>query len=88
MSRLIEEGVLENKRRPKTISLHHRQGADMRSKQAAIPTGRPIDEALLFDLAKNLLGQVVVDGRAWPCSNLQLSVGAFEEGPAGNRGNW
>ena len=25
-SRLVEEGVTENKRRPKTINLHHRQG--------------------------------------------------------------
>ena len=85
-SRLIEEGVLENKRRPRTLNLHHRQGAQMRSRQAPIPTGRPIDEALLFDLAKNLLGQIVVDGRAWPCSNLQLSVGGFEDGPTGNQG--
>ncbi len=86
MSRLVEEGVLENKRRPKTLNLHHRQGAQMRSRQAPIPTGRPIDEVLLFDIAKNLLGQIVVDGRAWPCSNLQLSVGGFEDGPIGNRG--
>ena len=86
MSRLVEEGVLENKRRPKTLNLHHRQGAQMRSRQAPIPTGRSIDEALLFDIAKNLLGQIVVDGRAWPCSNLQLSVGGFEDGPRGNRG--
>ena len=86
MSRLVEEGVLENKRRPKTLNLHHRQGAQMRSRQAPIPTGRSIDEALLFDVAKNLLGQIVVDGRAWPCSNLQLSVGGFEDGPSGNRG--
>ena len=85
-SRLVEEGVVENKRRPKTINLHHRQGAQMRSRQAPIPSGRPIDEALLFDLAKNLLGQVVVDGRAWPCANLQLSVGGFEDGLTGNRG--
>ena len=85
-SRLVEEGVLENKRRPRTLNLHHRQGAQMRSRQAPIPTGRPIDEALLFDLAKTLLGQVVVDGRAWPCSNLQLSVGGFEDGPTGNHG--
>ncbi|KAL6718812.1 N-acetyltransferase eso1 [Lecanora helva] len=85
-SRLVEEGVLENKRRPKTLNLHHRQGAQMRSRQAPIPTGRPIDEALLFDIAKNLLGQIVVDGRAWPCSNLQLSVGGFEDGPTGNHG--
>ena len=85
-SRLVEEGVLENKRRPKTINLHHRQGGQMRSRQAPIPTGRAIDEALLFDLAKHLLGQIIVDGRAWPCANLQLSVGGFEDGPTGNRG--
>lgn len=85
-SRLLEEGVLENKRRPKTINLHHRQGGQMRSRQAPIPTGRCIDEKLLFDIAKNLLGQIVLDGRVWPCSNLSLSVGGFEDGPAGNRG--
>ena len=85
-SRLVEEGVLENKRRPKVLSLHHRQGAQMRSRQASIPGGRPIDENMLFDIAKNLLGQIVIDGRAWPCSNLQLSVGGFEDGPMGNRG--
>ena len=84
-SRLIEEGVLENKRRPRTLNLHHRQGAQMRSRQAPIPTGRAIDEGFLFEIAKNLLGQIVVDGRAWPCSNLQLSVGAFEDGVTGNR---
>ncbi|CAF9919734.1 MAG: DNA-directed DNA polymerase eta rad30 [Heterodermia speciosa] len=85
-SRLVEEGVVENRRRPKTINLHHRQGGQMRSKQAPIPSGRPIDEALLSDLAQNLLGQIVVDGRVWPCSNLQLSVGGFEDGPTKNRG--
>ncbi|MCJ1468584.1 DNA-directed DNA polymerase eta rad30 [Pseudocyphellaria aurata] len=85
-SRLVEEGVLENKRRPKSINLHYRQGAQMRSRQGPIPTGKLIDEMLLFDIAKNLLGQIVVDGRAWPCSNLQLSVGGFEDGPTGNRG--
>lgn len=85
-SRLVEEGVLENKRRPKTINLHHRQGAQTRSKQAPIPMGRTIDENGLFELAKNLLAQVVVDGRAWPCANLSLSVGGFEDGVTGNRG--
>lgn len=48
--------------------------------------GRAIDENMLFELAKNLLAQVVVDGRAWPCANLSLSVGGFEEGPTGNKG--
>ncbi|KAL9596131.1 MAG: hypothetical protein Q9219_005992 [cf. Caloplaca sp. 3 TL-2023] len=85
-SRLVEEGVLENKRRPKTVNLHHRQGGQMRSRQAPIPSGRSIDENVLFEIAKGLFGQVIVDGRAWPCANLQLSVGGFEEGPTGNRG--
>jgi len=85
-SRLVEEGVLENKRRPKTINLHHRQGAQTRSKQSPVPGGKIIDENMLFELAKSLLAQVVVDGRAWPCANLSLSVGGFEDGPTGNKG--
>lgn len=85
-SRLVEEGVLENKRRPKTINLHHRQGSQTRSKQGPIPMGKQITEDLLFDLARNLLAQVIVDGRAWPCANLSLSVGGFEEGVTGNKG--
>ena len=85
-TRLKEDGVLEHKRRPKTMNLHHRQGAQTRSRQAPIPSGRAIDEILLFDIAKNILAQVVVDGRAWPCSNLSLAVAGFEEGPTGNKG--
>jgi DNA polymerase eta len=85
-SRCVEEGVLENKRRPKSINLHHRQGAQTRSRQAPIPQGKPLSEAILFDLAKNLLAQVVVDGRAWPCANLSLSVGGFEDGITNNKG--
>ena len=85
-SRCVEEGVLENKRRPKTINLHHRQGAQTRSRQAPIPQGKPLSEATLFELAKNLLAQVVVDGRAWPCANLSLSVGGFEDGITNNKG--
>lgn len=85
-SRLVEEGVLENKRRPKTMNLHHRQGAQTRSKSVPIPMGRAITEEGMFELAKSLLAQVVVDGRAWPCANLSLSVGGFEEGVQGNQG--
>ncbi|KAF1822070.1 DNA/RNA polymerase, partial [Dissoconium aciculare CBS 342.82] len=84
--RLVEEGVLEHKRRPRTIVLHHRQGAQTRSKGGPIPLAKTITEELLFDLAKNLLAQVVGDGRAWPCANLSLSVGGFEEGITGNKG--
>ena len=64
-SRLVEEGVLENKRRPKTMNLHHRQGAQMFSRQAPIPSGKSIDEAVLFDIAKTLLIQSTIDGRVW-----------------------
>jgi DNA polymerase eta len=85
-ARLVDEGVVENKRRPKTMTLHHRQGGHTRSKGASIPSGKKIDVVMLFELAKALLGQVIMDGRAWPCSNLSLSVGGFEDGVTGNRG--
>ena len=85
-SRLVTEGILENKRRPKTINLHHRQGGVTRSRQLGIPSGKKIDEALLLDLSRTLLSQIIIDGRAWPCANLSLSVGGFEDGPSGNMG--
>lgn len=85
-SRLVEEGVLDNRRRPRTMNLHHRQGAQTRSRQIPIPSGKAMDEAMLFDLATALLGQVIVDGRAWPCANLSLSVAGFEDGPTNNKG--
>ncbi|KUI57061.1 N-acetyltransferase eso1 [Cytospora mali] len=85
-SRLVEEGVLENKRRPRTINLHHRHGGQTRSRQSPIPQGRPIDKDTLFELAKNLLNQIVLEGNVWPCANLSLSVGGFDEGVTGNMG--
>ena len=85
-SRLVEEGVLENKRRPKTMNLHHRQGGQTKSRQLPIPTGKKIDETMLFDLSKTLLSQILLEGQAWPCANLSLSVGGFEDGPTGNLG--
>lgn len=84
-NRLVEDGLLEHKRRPKTITLHHRTGGQVHSKQLPIPGGRTIDDVVLFDLASTLLGQVVLDGRAWPSLNLSLSVGGFEDGVVGNR---
>ena len=84
-NRLIDDGILENKRRPKTVTLHHRQGGVTRSRQLPIPTAKRIDENVLFELSRTLLSQVIIDGRAWPCANLSLSVGGFEEGPAGNK---
>lgn len=85
-SRLVEEGVLENRRRPKTINLHHRHGGHTRSRQSAIPQGRKIDETVLFDLATTLMGQIMLEGNTWPCANLSLSVGGFEDGVVGNMG--
>jgi DNA polymerase eta len=84
-ARLVEEGVLEHKRRPKTITLHHRQGGTTSSRQLPIPRGKTIDNGTLIELAKTLLRQVILEGRAFPCSNLSLSVGGFEDGPSGNR---
>lgn len=85
-SRLVEEGVLENKRRPRTINLHHRHGGQTKSRQGPIPQGRPIDQDMLLELAKNLLNQIVLEGKVWPCANLSLSVGGFDEGVTGNMG--
>lgn len=89
-SRLVEEGVLENKRRPKSANLHFRQGAagggQTRSRQMPIPQGKPIDEEMLFEIAQTLLCQIAQEGRVWPCSNLSLSINGFEDGITGNRG--
>jgi DNA polymerase eta len=78
-SRCVDEGVLEHKRRPKTITLHHRSRQVTRSKQTTVPQGSKITEDLLFELAKKLLVEMVASGHAWPCSNLSLSVGGFED---------
>ncbi|KAI0447224.1 impB/mucB/samB family protein [Xylaria telfairii] len=85
-SRLIEEGVLEHKRRPKTVQLHHRTAGQTRSRSSVIPQGKPLQEIILFDLAKHMMTQIVSEGRVWPCANLSLSVGGFEDGITGNMG--
>lgn len=85
-SRLVEEGVLENRRRPRTINLHHRHGGQTKSRQGPIPQGKVIDKDMLLDLAKGLLNHIILEGKVWPCSNLSLSVGGFDEGVTGNMG--
>lgn len=85
-SRLIEEGVLDNKRWPRTINLHHRHAGQTRSRQVPIPQGKSLDEELLFHLAHGLLKQIMADGSIWPCANLSLSVGGFGDGVKGNIG--
>lgn len=81
-NRLAED---ESRRRPKTIALHHRQGAQTRSRQMPVPSSKQVDEPLLYELGKALLRQIMAEGSIWPCSNLSLSVGAFEEGVSNNR---
>ncbi|KAJ0167867.1 N-acetyltransferase eso1 [Colletotrichum tanaceti] len=85
-ARLVEEGVLENKRRPRTINLHHRHDGQTKSRQGPIPQGKTLDEQALFELAKSLMNQIMAEGSIWPCANLSLSVGGFEEGVTGNMG--
>lgn len=83
-SRLVEEGILEHKRWPRTINLHHRHARQTRSKQSPISPAKALDEQALFNLAKELLHQIMAEGDVWPCANLSLSVGGFEEGVKGN----
>ncbi|KAI2622087.1 impB/mucB/samB family protein [Xylaria nigripes] len=85
-SRLVEEGVLENKRRPKTIHLHHRSAGQTRSRSSGIPQGRALEESTLFDLVKHMMMQIASEGRVWPCTNLSMSVAGFEDGVTGNMG--
>lgn len=85
-SRLVEEGVLENKRRPKTIHLHYRCSGQDRSKSVAIPAAGTLTKEILLELAQKLLMMGIVEGKIWPCANLSLSVSGFEEGVTGNMG--
>ncbi|KAF3193285.1 DNA-directed DNA polymerase eta rad30 [Orbilia oligospora] len=74
-------------RRPRTMTLHHRSGKITKSRQAGIPVGKVFDEELLLPIARNLLKQIEQEGRCWPCGNLSLSVGGFDDiGRGSNRG--
>ncbi|EPS37518.1 hypothetical protein H072_8789 [Dactylellina haptotyla CBS 200.50] len=74
-------------RRPKSMTLHHRHGSATKSRQAPIPLGKVFDEELLLPIAKQLLRQIEQEGRCWPCQNLSLSVGGFDDiGRGTNRG--
>jgi DNA polymerase eta len=39
---------------------------------------------MLSDLANKLLDQIIMEGNVWPCGNLSLSMGGFEDGITGN----
>ncbi|PHH68422.1 hypothetical protein CDD82_568 [Ophiocordyceps australis] len=86
-SRLVDEGATDdNKRRPRTVNLHHRTAGQTRSRQGPISPGKVLSEALLFTLAQDLLSQISADGTIWPCDNLSLSMGGFEDAIKGNMG--
>ncbi|KAI1918731.1 N-acetyltransferase eso1 [Ophidiomyces ophidiicola] len=83
--RLVEEGVLENKRRPKVLTIHHRFNGQTKSRQIPIPSTMPIDEESLLVLATRLLKQIASEGNIWPCANFSVNVSAFEDGISKNQ---
>jgi DNA polymerase eta len=84
--RCANEGVLENKRRPKTISVLHRQAGQSKSKRCAIPLVGAVGKSMLLGLAQHLLAQLVAEGRAWPCAHLSITLSGFEDAIVGNMG--
>lgn len=87
MSRLEEEGVMEGKRRPKTMGLYIRDKAGSRSRQTSMPGGGRIGKEALLKLAEGLLQQVAGDGAgSWPCVGLSIQISGFEDREEGNQG--
>lgn len=83
-SRMEEEGVVEGKRRPKTMTLSYRSSRGA-SKGRSVPI-RELTKPALTALAQNLLKSVVDDAMAWPCAMLSLAVSRFEEREIGSVG--
>jgi DNA polymerase eta len=86
-SRCVEEGVLENKRRPTTMVLAFKKRSrnDAESRSCAIPQGKQLSEEMLFNLATTLFAKFVNHGGAWPCTNLSLSVKNMADGVKDNK---
>lgn len=86
-SRLEDEGVMEGKRRPKTMTISHRPtGGGSKTRQVPIPLGRPLTKDILMSLAEGLLKGVESEGKAYPCVMLSLQVAGFEDRETGNMG--
>lgn len=79
-SRLVEEGILENRRRPKTVNLHVRHNNLTRSRQIQIPPALPLDELALMNMGSSLLTQIMSEGEVWPCLHMNMSVSGLEDG--------
>lgn len=85
-NRLVEDGILEHKRRPKTITMHYLRGSSTsKSRSVPISSGKEINQTMLCDMGKMLLSQAVGDEVIWPCHNLSLSVSGFEVSETGNQ---
>lgn len=86
-SRLEEEGVMEGKRRPKTIAMSHKpSGGGGKTRSVPIPLGRPLTKDVLMALAEGLLKGAESEEKAYPCVGLSLQVTGFEERELGNMG--
>lgn len=83
VSRMSE---LPDVNRPKAVTLHHRHGSSAKSKQAPIPAVKTLDITVISNIAKTLLRSIEGEGKAWPCHNLSLAVGGFEEKESGVQG--
>ncbi|KZZ92312.1 ImpB/MucB/SamB family protein [Ascosphaera apis ARSEF 7405] len=85
-NRLVQDGILEHKRRPRVITLHcQNEQRSNGSRRMQIPQGRLIDEDLLMDLSKKLLVQTMSTNKVLPCAHLSLSVSDFEDGATGTK---
>lgn len=85
-SRLVEEGILENRRRPKSVNLHLKHNSRTRSRQTSIPPGKSLDQASLVELGNTLLTQIMSEGEVWPCFHLSMNINGIEDGVTGNMG--
>jgi DNA polymerase eta len=86
-SRLEDEGVMEGRRRPKTMTISFTNKAMSRNRQTRIPPAGKIEPDLLLKVAEGLLRQVAGEGGGvWPCIRMSLQVGGFEDREEGNMG--
>ncbi|CCX05589.1 Similar to N-acetyltransferase eso1; acc. no. O42917 [Pyronema omphalodes CBS 100304] len=87
-SRLQDEGVMEGKRRPKTMAISFTPKiGQSRSKIRQIPGAASMSRDLLVRTAEGLLRTVVeMERGAWPAIRMSLQVGGFEEREEGNMG--
>ncbi|KAI5808383.1 hypothetical protein BZA77DRAFT_333019 [Pyronema omphalodes] len=87
-SRLEDEGVMEGKRRPKTMAISFTpKVGQTRTKIRQIPGAASMSRELLVRMAEGLLKTVVeMEKDAWPVIRMSLQVGGFEEREEGNMG--